>query len=75
MYDTKKRKEKIMKKTYEKPVIKILKLDNSMQMICASGFDTQTSFSVEHWKKTDEIDAEGTSEEIKEEDLPEWLKD
>ncbi len=64
-----------MKKTYEKPVIKILKLDNSMQMICASGFDIQTPFSVEHWEKTDEIDAEGESKEIKEEDLPAWLKD
>lgn len=75
MYDTKKRKEKIMKKTYEKPVIKILKLDNSMQMICASGVDTITSFSVDGWDKQEEIDAEGTSEEIKEKDLPAWLKD
>lgn len=64
-----------MKKTYEKPVIKILKQDNSMQMICGSGFDIQTPFSLEHWKKTDEIDAEGESKEIKEEDLPAWLKD
>ncbi len=64
-----------MKKTYEKPVIKILKLDNSMQMICASGVDTITSFSVDGWDKQEEIDAEGTSEEIKEKDLPAWLKD
>lgn len=64
MYDTKKRKEKIMKKTYEKPVIKILKMDNSMQMICASGVNIPTTLSVEHWKKTDEIDAEGESKEI-----------
>jgi hypothetical protein len=75
VYDTKKRKEKIMKKTYEKPVIKILKLDNSMQMICASGVNTITSFSVDGWDKQEEIDAEGTSEEIKEKDLPAWLKD
>ncbi|KGF40866.1 hypothetical protein [Hoylesella buccalis] len=64
-----------MKKTYEKPVIKILKLDNSMQIICGSGFDTKTSFSVGQWDKPEETDAEGTSEEIKEKDLPEWLKD
>lgn len=72
MYDTKKRKEKIMKKTYEKPVIKILKLDNSMQMICASGFDIQTPFSLEHWKKTDEIDAEGTSDDNISDDESKW---
>ena len=73
----KKRKEKIMKKTYEKPVIKILKMDNSMQMICSSGpgFDTKSSINVDSWKPAEEIDAEGTSKEIKEEDLPAWLKD
>lgn len=64
MYDTKKRKEKIMKKTYEKPVIKILKMDNSMQMICGSGFDIKKPISVDPWKKTDEIDAKGESKEI-----------
>lgn len=72
MYDTKKRKEKIMKKTYEKPVIKILKLDNSMQMICGSGFNTQTSFSGEQWKKTDEIDVEGTSDDNISDDESTW---
>ena len=46
-----------------------------MQMICASGVDTITSFSVDGWDKQEEIDAEGTSEEIKEKDLPAWLKD
>lgn len=53
-----------MKKTYEKPVIKILKLDNSMQMICASGFNIPTTLSVGKRDKTDEIDAEGESKEI-----------
>lgn len=61
-----------MKKTYEKPVIKILKLDNSMQMICASGFNTQTSFDLEHWKKTDEIDVEGTSDDNISDDESTW---
>ena len=68
----KKRKEKIMKKTYEKPVIKILKMDNSMQMICSSGFDIKKPISVDPWKKTDEIDAEGTSEDNISDDESTW---
>lgn len=73
----KKRKEKIMKKTYEKPVIKILKLDNSMQMICSSGprFDTKAPIEIDKWGEQEETNAEGTTEEIKEKDLPAWLKD
>lgn len=61
-----------MKKTYEKPVIKILKLDNSMQMICASGVNIPTTLSVEHWKKTDEIDVEGTSDDNISDDESTW---
>lgn len=61
-----------MKKTYEKPVIKILKLDNSMQMICSSGFENQTNFNVGNWGKTEEVNAEGTSDSLKV--LPDWLK-
>lgn len=53
-----------MKKTYEKPVIKILKMDNSMQMICASGVNIPTTLSIGKWDKTDEINAEGESKEI-----------
>lgn len=70
-YATKKRKEKIMKKTYEKPVIKILKLDNSMQIICSSGVTNQTNYKVNPWEKTDEINANGTSDSLKV--LPEWF--
>lgn len=61
-----------MKKTYEKPVIKILKQDNSMQMICASGVNIPTTLSVEQWKKTDEIDVEGTSDESISDDESTW---
>lgn len=35
-----------------------------MQMICASGFDIKKPISVDPWKKTDEINAEGESKEI-----------
>lgn len=60
-----------MKKKYEKPVATILAIEDTMQMICSSGFENQTNFKVEPWEKTEETNADGTSEKIDE--LPEWF--
>lgn len=43
-----------------------------MQMICASGVNIPTTLSVEQWKKTDEIDVEGTSDESISDDESTW---
>lgn len=57
---------------YEKPVATILKMENSMQIICSSGGENKTNFKVNPWKKTEEVNAEGTSDTLKA--LPDWLK-
>ena len=64
-----------MKKKYEKPVIEVIRMDDAMQMICSSGFKNETGFKLNEWERPEEINAEGTSEEIKEKDLPAWLKE
>ncbi len=66
-----------MKKMYEKPVAEVLRMDDTMQMICSSanGFKNQTPIQIGKWSDPEETDAEGTSTEIKEEDLPAWLKE
>lgn len=65
------------KKMYEKPVAEVLRMDDTMQMICSSahGFKSQTPIQIGEWVETEETDAEGTSTEIKEENLPAWLKE
>lgn len=57
---------------YEKPVATILRMEDSMQIICSSGLKNQTNFNVNKWDKTDEINANGTSDSLKV--LPDWLK-
>lgn len=56
---------------YEKPVATILKMENSMQIICSSGGENKTNFNVNKWEKTEEINAEGTSDSLKV--LPDWF--
>lgn len=57
---------------YEKPVATILKMEDSMQIICSSGFTNKENFKVNPWEKPEETDAEGTSDSLKV--LPDWLK-
>lgn len=57
---------------YEKPVATILKMEDSMQIICSSGFTSKENFNVGNWGKTEEVNAEGTSDSLKV--LPDWLK-
>lgn len=64
-----------MKKKYEKPVTEVIRMDDTMQMICSSGFKNETGFKVNKWERLEETNAEGTSTEIEEKDLPQWLKD
>jgi|GEM_PF-1369081 hypothetical protein len=59
-----------MKKMYEKPVATILRMEDSMQMICSSGFKNQTNIKVDKWEKTEETNANGTSQPI--DSYPEW---
>lgn len=61
-----------MKKMYEKPVATILRMENSIQIMSSSGFESKESFNVNKWDKTDEINANGTSDSLKV--LPDWLK-
>lgn len=61
-----------MKKMYEKPVATILRMEDSMQIICSSGVENKTNIKVNPWEKHEEIDAEGTSDSLKV--LPDWLK-
>lgn len=57
---------------YEKPVATILRMEDSMQIICSSGFTSKTGIEIEHWGTTTETNAEGTSDTLKA--LPDWLK-
>lgn len=57
---------------YEKPVATILKMEDSMQIICSSGVENKTNIKVNPWGKTEEIDAEGESGAI--DKFPDWLK-
>ncbi len=60
-----------MKRLYEKPVVEVLRMEDSMQIICSSGGTNQTNFKIGPWGKTEETNAEGTSEAI--DKLPDWL--
>ena len=42
-----------------------------MQIICSSGGTNQINFKIGAWGKTEETNAEGTSEAI--DKLPDWL--
>lgn len=57
---------------YEKPVATILKMEDSMQIICSSGVTNKTNFKVGDWEKHEEVNADGTSDSLKE--LPDWLR-
>lgn len=57
---------------YEKPVATILKMEDSMQIICSSGFTNKENFKVNPWEKHEETNANGTSDSLKV--LPDWLK-
>lgn len=60
-----------MKKMYEKPVATILKMEDSMQIICSSGFTNKENFKVNPWEKPEETDVNGDSKPIDE--FPGWL--
>ncbi|KGF17498.1 hypothetical protein HMPREF1640_06930, partial [Prevotella sp. S7-1-8] len=62
-----------MKRLYEKPVVEVLRMEDSMQIICSSGGTNQTNFKIDKWGKAEETDAEGTSEAI--DKFPDWLND
>lgn len=56
---------------YEKPVATILRMENSIQIMSSSGFENKENFKVNPWKKTEEVNAEGTSDSLKV--LPDWF--
>lgn len=60
-----------MKRLYEKPVVEVLWMEDSMQIICSSGGTNQTNYKIGERGKTEETNAEGTSEAI--DKLPDWL--
>lgn len=62
-----------MKRLYEKPVVEVLRMEDSMQIICSSGGTNQTNFkpNITPWNKAEETDAVGTSEAI--DKLPDWF--
>lgn len=56
---------------YEKPVATILRMEDSIQIICSSGVENKTNLKVNQWGKTEEIDVNGDSKPIDE--FPGWL--
>lgn len=60
-----------MKKMYEKPVATILRMEDSMQIICSSGVENKTNIKVNPWGKPEETDVNGDSKPIDE--FPGWL--
>lgn len=38
-----------MKRLYEKPVVEVLRMEDSMQIICSSGGTNQTNYKIGAW--------------------------
>lgn len=60
---------------YEKPVAEVIRMYDNMQMICGSlGFNTQAPIEIGKQDEPDEIDADGTSEDISDDEStwPDW---